>query len=233
MTIADNIKYLQDNIAGILSRLGYNDDVTLVAVTKTHPVSVIESALQCGIEHIGENKVQEARKKIPLLKVPYKAFHFIGHLQSNKINQLLQLNPYLIQSVHSLELAEKLHSALETNNRTQDILIQINSSGETSKNGFSFAEAKDAIWRISSYSTLQIKGLMTIGRLAEAEVSRPLFVRMKSLFEEIKTLNIPKVEMQYLSMGMSDDYVQALEEGSNMLRIGTALFGERNYGENE
>jgi len=233
MNIAENIRYLQDNIAGILSRLGYKDEVTLVAVTKTHPVSVIESALQCGIEHIGENKVQEARKKIPLLKVPYKAFHFIGHLQSNKINQLLQLNPYLIQSVHSLELAEKLHSALETNNRTQDILIQINSSGETSKSGFSFVEAKDAIWRISNYSTLQIKGLMTIGKLAEAEVSRPLFVRMKSLFDEIKTLKIPGVEMQYLSMGMSDDYVQALEEGSNMLRIGTALFGERNYGENE
>jgi len=233
MNIAENIKHLQDNIADILSRLNRKDEITLVAVTKTHPVEIIETALQSGIEHIGENRVQEARRKIPFLKVPYKGFHFIGHLQSNKINQVLELKPFLIQSVHSLELAKKLHLALGRNNRTQDILIQINSSQEFSKNGFSFVEVKNAICQISTYSNLHIKGLMTIGMLAEPEVSRPLFARMKSLFEEITALAIPNVDMQYLSMGMSNDYVQALEEGSNMLRIGTAIFGERSYGVNE
>ena len=233
MNIAENIKHLQDNIADILSRLNRKDEITLVAVTKTHPVEIIETALQSGIEHIGENRVQEARRKIPFLKVPYKGFHFIGHLQSNKINQVLELKPFLIQSVQSLELAKKLHLALGRTNRTQDILIQINSSQEFSKSGFSLAEAKNAICQISTYSNLHIKGLMTIGMLAEPEVSRPLFARMKSLFEEIKALAIPNVDMQYLSMGMSNDYVQALEEGSNMLRIGTAIFGERSYGVNE
>ncbi len=232
MNIAENIKHLQDNIADILSRLNRKDEITLVAVTKTHPVEIIETALQSGIEHIGENRVQEARRKIPFLKVPYKGFHFIGHLQSNKINQVLELKPFLIQSVHSLELAKKLHLALGRTNRTQDILIQINSSEEFSKSGFSFAEVKNAICQIS-ISTLHIKGLMTIGMLAEPELSRPLFARMKSLFEEITALAIPNVDMQYLSMGMSNDYVQALEEGSNMLRIGTAIFGERSYGVNE
>ena len=233
MTIAENIKHLQENIADILSRLNRNDEITLVAVTKTHPVEIIETALQSGIEHIGENRVQEARRKIPFLQAPCKGFHFIGHLQSNKINQLLELKPFLIQSVHSLELAQKLHLALSRINRTQDILIQINSSEEFSKSGFSFAEVKNAICQISTYSTLHIKGLMTIGMLADPELSRPLFAQMKSLFEEIKTLRLPHMEMQYLSMGMSNDYVQALEEGSNMLRIGTAIFGERNYGVNE
>ena len=233
MTIAENIKHLQENIADILSRLNRKDEITLVAVTKTHPVEIIETALQSGIEHIGENRVQEARRKIPFLQAPCKGFHFIGHLQSNKINQLLELKPFLIQSVHSLELAKKLHLALSRINRTQDILIQINSSEEFSKSGFSFAEVKNAICQISTYSTLHIKGLMTIGMLADPELSRPLFAQMKSLFEEIKTLRLPHMEMQYLSMGMSNDYVQALEEGSNMLRIGTAIFGERNYGVNE
>ena len=233
MTIAENIKHLQENIADILSRLNRKDEITLVAVTKTHPVEIIETALQSGIEHIGENRVQEARRKIPFLQAPCKGFHFIGHLQSNKINQLLELKPFLIQSVHSLELAKKLHLALGRINRTQDILIQINSSEEFSKSGFSFAEVKNAICQISTYSTLHIKGLMTIGMLADPELSRPLFAQMKSLFEEIKTLRLPHMEMQYLSMGMSNDYVQALEEGSNMLRIGTAIFGERNYGVNE
>jgi len=233
MTIAENIKHLQENIADILSRLNRKDEITLVAVTKTHPVEIIETALQSGIEHIGENRVQEARRKIPFLQAPCKGFHFIGHLQSNKINQLLELKPFLIQSVHSLELAQKLHLALSRINRTQDILIQINSSEEFSKSGFSFAEVKNAICQISTYSTLHIKGLMTIGMLADPELSRPLFAQMKSLFEEIKTLRLPHMEMQYLSMGMSNDYVQALEEGSNMLRIGTAIFGERNYGVNE
>ncbi len=233
MTIAENIKHLQENIADILSRLNRKDEITLVAVTKTHPVEIIETALQSGIEHIGENRVQEARRKIPFLQAPCKGFHFIGHLQSNKINQLLELKPFLIQSVHSLELAKKLHLALGRINRTQDILIQINSSEEFSKSGFSFAEVKNAICQISTYSTLHIKGLMTIGMLAEPELSRPLFAQMKSLFEEIKTLCLPNMEMQYLSMGMSNDYVQALEEGSNMLRIGTAIFGNRSYGVNE
>ena len=233
MKIAENIKYIQNNIAETISKMGRKDEVTLVAVTKTHPVEVIEIALQLGIEHIGENKVQEARRKIPMLKVPYQGFHFIGHLQSNKINQLLELKPCLIQSIHSLDLAQKLHLALGRTNRSQDILIQINSSSELSKSGFSFEEVKEAIWQIAAYPTLHIKGLMTIGMLAEAEVSRPLFAKMKYLFEEIKELTIPNVEMKYLSMGMSNDYVQALEEGSNMLSIGTGMFGERSYGANE
>ncbi|MEN6445261.1 MAG: YggS family pyridoxal phosphate-dependent enzyme [Candidatus Cloacimonas sp.] len=233
MNIAANILRLQESISETLIRTGRTDEVTLIAVTKTHPVEVMEEALRAGIKHIGENKVQEARKKLPLLTVPYDSFHFIGHLQSNKINQLLDLKPTLIHSVHSLELAKRLHYALGRTNRTQDILIQINSSDEMSKSGFSFSEAAESIIRIAALSTLHIKGLMTIGMLGEKEISRPLFAKMKCLFEELKSLEIPGVEMKYLSMGMSDDYTIALEEGSNLLRIGTAIFGERNYGAGE
>jgi len=199
-------------------------------VTKTHSVDTVDYALSHGIRHIGENKVQEAMRKIPMLSESYDGFHFIGHLQTNKINQLLSLEPTLIHSIDSLHLAEKLHRALGRTNRTQEILIQVNVTGEESKSGVTFENARELIWKIASYSTLYVRGLMTIGKLhPDPEVSRPYFRQLKVLFDEIKK-EYPG-GFDYLSMGMSHDWQIALSEGSNMLRIGSRIFGERHYGD--
>ncbi len=231
-SIAENLARLQENIAQTLHRCGRTaEDVTLVAVTKTHPVETVDEALRLGIRHIGENKVQEALRKIPLLSNPYEGFHFIGHLQSNKINNLLSLKPLLVQSVDSLHIARELNNSLGRKNLNQDILVQVNTTAETSKSGVSLANAEEMIWQIAALPCLRVRGLMTIGLMSiEAEKTRPYFVRLKSLADNIARQNIPGVEIKYLSMGMSDDFEVALEEGSNMLRLGSALFGQRNYG---
>lgn len=231
-SIADNIKRVQDTIGNKLNELGRGtDEVTLVAVTKTHPVEMIEEALRSGISHIGENKVQEALRKIPLLGVPYQGFHYIGHLQSNKINNLLSLKPMLIQSVDSLYIAQKLNRSLGSKNLTQEILIQVNTTAEDSKSGVSFDNALEMVWQIAALPCLRIRGLMTIGLMSiDPERTRPYFKQLRELAEKIGQESIPGVEMKYLSMGMSDDYLVALEEGSNMLRLGSILFGARNYG---
>ncbi|MDY0152505.1 MAG: YggS family pyridoxal phosphate-dependent enzyme [Candidatus Cloacimonas sp.] len=231
MKISENITKIRSQIDGKLKALGREqEDFTLVAVTKTYPVDAIETAISAGIMHIGENKVQEATRKIPLISIPYEGFHFIGHLQSNKINGLLNLKPFLVHSVDSVYIAQLLHKALGRTNRFQDILIQINSSEEESKSGLTFTTALEAIAEISCYSTLCIRGLMTIGKLDKPEVSRPLFRKMKILFDEIKAKELPNVQMDYLSMGMSHDYLIAIEEGANMVRIGSAIFGRRAFG---
>ncbi len=231
-SIEDMIKQTLDKVADKLSRLGRSaSDATVIAVTKTQPVEAVETALQNGIGHIGENKVQEALRKIPMLAVPYQGFHFIGHLQSNKINNLLSLKPLLIQSIDSLYIARELNRSLGHKNLTQDILIQVNTTAEETKTGVSFANAEEMIWQIAALPCLRIKGLMTIGLMSiDPERTRPYFTQLRELSAAITKHQIPGVEMKYLSMGMSDDYLVALEEGSNMLRLGSALFGPRNYG---
>lgn len=229
--IANNIKAIQARITEVLERCGRaREKVTLVAVTKTHSVEAMDFALQHGVGDIGENKVQEAMRKLPMLENRDARFHFIGHLQSNKINQLLSLKPYLIQSIDSLYLAEKLHKALGRTNRSQDILIQVNTTAEEQKSGVNFANAEELLWKIASFSTLRVRGLMTIGKLhPNPEISRPYFRQLKELFD--KTRNELPGAFDILSMGMSHDWEIALEEGANMLRIGSAIFGERYYGE--
>ena len=231
-SIADNIKKIKEQTKAKLISLGRpEDDLTIVAVTKTHPVEVIEEALRNGISHIGENKVQEALRKIPFLTVLYEGFHFIGHLQTNKINNLLKLKPMLIQSIDSLYIAQQLNRSLRRQNLTQDILIQVNTTAETTKSGVNPENAIDIIWQIAALPCLNIKGLMTIGMLSpDPKNTRPYFRKLWKLKEKIEDEKIPEVEMKYISMGMSEDYLVALEEGSNMLRLGTIIFGPRNYG---
>ena len=143
---------------------------------------------------------------------------------------MLSLNPYLIHSIDSVYLAEKLQRALGNRNRTQDILIQVNTTQEEQKSGVNFANARDMFWKIASFSCLRVRGLMTIGKLSvNPETSRPYFSQLKSLFDELRSEGVEG--MDYLSMGMSHDWKIAVEEGSNMIRIGSAIFGERHYGE--
>jgi len=231
-SIADNLNRVREKIEQTLQRCGRTgSEVTLVAVTKTHSVETVDEALSLGIRHIGENKVQEALRKIPMLSQPYDGFHFIGHLQSNKINNLLSLKPVLIQSVDSLHIAQKLNRSLGNKNLTQDILVQVNTTAETSKSGVSLANAEEMLWQIAALPCLRVRGLMTIGLMSiDAERTRPYFRQLRELRDKIGRQNIPGVELDYLSMGMSDDFEVALEEGSNMLRLGSVLFGQRNYG---
>jgi len=231
--IARNVYKIKQQIAGICQACHRNpEEITLIAVTKTHPAEFINEALRSGVSHFGENKVQDSLRKVPMLSCNQDYFHFIGHLQSNKINQLLSIKPRLIHSIDSLHLAEKLNRALGNRNKTQDILIQVNVTDEEQKSGVTFENARDTIWKIAAYPCLRVVGLMTIGKLhPNPEISRPYFKQLKELFDEINAHPENGLTLKYLSMGMSHDWQIAIQEGSNMIRIGSAIFGERHYGD--
>ncbi|KQC03896.1 MAG: hypothetical protein APR54_02225 [Candidatus Cloacimonas sp. SDB] len=204
-------------------------EVQILAVTKTVSVENIDLALKSGISLIGENKVQEAEAKLPLLQEKYREFHFIGHLQSNKINKLLPLKPDLIHSIDSLSTLKKLNHRLQELSRIQDVLLQVNTSGEYSKFGITPEETESFLKQSQEFEHIRIKGLMTIGMFTtDVAVIRKCFRTLYELFHEIKTIDLANSEMKYLSMGMSNDYEIAIEEGANILRIGTAIFGTRN-----
>jgi pyridoxal phosphate enzyme (YggS family) len=229
--IEQKVKSVQGRINAAAERCGRNPaDLLLVAVTKTQSAEIVNEALQSGIRHFGENKVQEAVSKLPLITQPYAGFHFIGHLQSNKVRALLKLEPWLIHSVDSLHLAQSISGELAGTDRIQDILLQVNTSGEQSKSGCEPDELIALAGGISLLPNLSVKGLMTIGRLSDkAEDSRPDFKLLKELAIELKALNVPGIDMQWLSMGMTGDFEIAIEEGANLVRIGSAIFGERHY----
>jgi len=229
--IIENLKKINQRIKDVCIKKGIStDDIILLAVTKTHPVEKIEIALQNGISYIAENKVQDAEKKIPFLINPYKEFHFIGHLQSNKISKLIKLKPALIHSIDKLSTAVKLDDYLSRLGRIQNILIQVNTSGEESKFGIKPGNTINFIREISKLENLKIKGLMTIGMFTDDEkITRNCFRKLKNLFEKIKESEINNVDMKFLSMGMSSDYEIALEEGANIIRLGSIIFGSRNY----
>jgi len=230
-SISKNIDILKQRIRNAALKSGRNpSDIKLVAVTKTHPSNLIDIALKSGIKFIGENRIQEAEDKIPLLKEEFEEFHFIGHLQSNKIPKLMKLNPALIHSIDKFSTAKKLNDFLIQKNKMQNILIQVNTSFEESKFGIEPDIAIGFIKEVSELSNLNIKGLMTIGKFTnDKNEIRKCFRTLKNIFDEIKLRNIRNVEMKYLSMGMTNDFELAIEEGANIVRIGSAIFGERKY----
>lgn len=206
------------------------DEVRLLLATKTVPVNRIKQALAAGCTLIAENKVQELKEKYDDLKeIPY-INHFIGHLQTNKIKDILKYDVSCIQSLDRINLAEKLQQRLEAEDRTIDVLIQINTSGEESKFGIHPEKALELVKQVSELSALKIKGLMTIGLFsAETEKVRTCFRLLKELQQQIISHNIPGVEMNELSMGMSGDLETAVEEGATIVRVGTSIFGQRIY----
>ena len=229
--ILHNLAVINERIKKACEQSGRNiDGVRLLLATKTVSPDRIKIALENGQTLIAENKVQELKEKYEDLKdIPHEN-HFIGHLQTNKIKDLLKYDVTCVQSLDRLELAEKLHQKLLAENRTMDVLIQINTSNEESKFGADPCEAIELIRKISGYSTLKIKGLMTIGLFsAETEKVRACFKILKNLQQVIMHENIPNVEMKELSMGMSGDLETAIEEGATIVRIGTAVFGARSY----
>lgn len=229
--ILHNLTLIHERIKKACEKAGRNtDEVKLLLATKTVSADRIKIALENGQTLIAENKVQELKEKYEDLKNTPHENHFIGHLQTNKIKDILKYGVTCIQSLDRLELAEKLHQKLLAENRTMDVLIQVNTSNEESKFGVDPDEAIELTRKVSHYSTLKIKGLMTIGLFsAETGKVRACFKILKKLQKDIITENIPNVEMKELSMGMSGDLETAIEEGATIVRVGTAVFGTRIY----
>ena len=204
------------------------EDVTLIAVSKTKPVSAIREIMDCGVVDFGENKVQELCGKIEEIEEPLH-WHLIGHLQRNKVKYIVD-KAYLIHSVDSLRLAKEIQKEAEKCNVTCPVLIEINIGGEESKDGIPKEEAIPLIREIAELSRVRVRGLMTIAPpVEEPEEARGYFKEMRTLFEAVKAEQIPGVEMKELSMGMTGDFEVAIEEGATMVRVGTAIFGERQY----
>lgn len=229
--IIHNLNVILKRIENACINAGRNPkEVKLLMATKTVSADRIKIALQTGQTLIAENKVQEVKEKYEDLKnIPHTS-HFIGHLQTNKIKDILKYGVQCVQSVDRLDLAEKLHQKLLAEEREMDILVQVNTSNEESKFGVSPENTLDLVKEISTLSTLKIKGLMTIGLFSsDEERVRTCFQLLKSLQQKITNLNLPNVEMKELSMGMSGDLEIAIQEGATIVRVGTAIFGERIY----
>lgn len=224
----ENYKEITQNIACAAQKSGRSyEDITLLAATKTVDADVINHAIDSGIKVIGENRVQEFLSKYEGYNPVRK--HFIGHLQTNKVKDIID-KVELIHSVDSYRLAEEISKQAVKRGITVDILLEINIGDEQSKSGFSYAEALDAVEKIALFDGIKIKGLMAIPPICEnPQQNRPYFAKMKKLFIDIDDKKIDNSSMDILSMGMSDDYEVAIEEGANMVRLGTALFGRRNY----
>jgi hypothetical protein len=204
------------------------DDIKIIAVTKNVEVERILEAIQGGINAIGENRVQEALIKYPLIEKEIE-WHMIGYLQRNKAKKAVE-HFDLIQSLDRISLAQELDKRGKQQNKIVNVLVQVNVSGEESKSGISPEETVEFIKSLSDYENILIKGLMTIAPYTDdPEETRPYFARMKGLFDEVHKLKGRNIDIEYLSMGMTNDFEVAIEEGSNMIRIGTGIFGERNY----
>jgi len=226
----ENILRVRERIDRAARRAGRRaEEITLVAVTKTVPAQRVTEAIREGLTVLGENRVQEAREKIP--RIPLSAeWHLVGHLQSNKAAAAAELFS-MIHSVDSGSLARRLDRACEAADRRLEVLLQVNVSGEQAKSGLRPDELHAALEEAASCARLRLAGLMTIPPLAEdPEESRPHFARLKGLLEEARgwlPAGPVREAMHHLSMGMTDDFEVAIEEGATLVRVGRAIFGER------
>ena len=204
------------------------ESVTLIAVSKTKPAAMIQELYDAGCRDFGENKVQELVDKYEVLPKDIK-WHMIGHLQRNKVKYIVD-KVSLIHSVDSLRLAEMIEREAEKKNCIVNILIEVNMAKEESKYGVYPEDVEKLLREISSFSHVRVKGLMTVApNVKKSEENREIFTKMKKLSVDIADKNIDNITMSILSMGMSNDYTIAVEEGANMVRVGTSIFGARNY----
>ncbi|MFQ5864431.1 MAG: YggS family pyridoxal phosphate-dependent enzyme [bacterium] len=227
MYVSENLRRVKDRIEKACQRSGRRvEEIQIVAVSKTVDVARINEAIESGIQIIGENRVQEAWRKFQAIGSKVR-WHMVGHLQTNKVKRVLQFVD-MIQSVDSIHLAQEIQRQAEKLSRTVDVLVEVNTSGEATKFGFLPNNTVAAVEEIASFSRLNIEGLMTIGVFSpNPEDVRPCFKLLRNLKDEVMNKEIDRVQMRILSMGMTDDFEVAIEEGSNMVRIGRAIFGER------
>jgi hypothetical protein len=220
---------IRERIAAAATRAGRDPGgIQLMAVSKTVPPERIRDAMDAGITLFGENYVQEAREKIPAIGHTV-SWHMIGHLQTNKVKYVINLFDW-IHSVDRLELARELDKRAGRNNRKLNALMEVNVSGEESKSGVEASLALDLVRQISVLPNLNVRGLMTMPPYSDdPETSRPYFQALRRLRDEINSAAVPNIRMDELSMGMTDDFEVAIEEGATIIRVGRAIFGERSY----
>ena len=230
MSIEKNLAEIKKRIADAAVRSGRSaEDVTLIAVTKTHPVEAINEAIDCGVTDIGENKVQEIMDKYDGVKKGVR-WHLIGHLQTNKVKYIID-KVHMIHSVDSIKLLEEIERQAEKKNVTSiNVLIQVNITGEETKYGISVDELDSVLDYAKTLKRVKVCGLMTILVKLDSEMSNRLHFRdINNKFIDISKNKYDNIDMKFLSMGMSGDFELAIEEGSNMVRVGTAIFGDRDY----
>lgn len=228
--VKENLQEVENRVQEACKRAGRaRDEVLLIAVSKTKPVSMIRELMDAGTKDFGENKVQEMCQKIEEIPEPLN-WHLIGHLQRNKVKYIVD-KACLIHSVDSVRLAEEIQKeAVKKGVGQVPVLIEVNMAQEESKDGISASDTEALVRAIAQMPNIHIKGLMTIAPFVDdPEENRPVFAAMRKLKEDIDALQIPGVEMKELSMGMTNDFEVAIEEGSTMVRVGTAIFGARNY----
>jgi PLP dependent protein len=224
--IAESVSDIRERMTHVAQRCGRRpEDILLIAVTKTVPAEKIQEAVVAGINDLGENRVQEGAEKIPQIQGKI-TWHLVGHLQTNKARKAVALFDW-IQSLDSLQLAEAVGKASRTQGKVIQALVEVNTSGEESKFGFPPQKVVDEIAALGSVEGLNVRGLMTVGKLGTAEEARACFRTLRTLRAEIAKRDYPGISMEHLSMGMTGDFEAAIEEGATMVRIGTAIFGPR------
>ena len=218
MGIKENIEKVKKTIP---------EEVTLLAVSKTKPIEYLEEAYQCGMRDFGENKVQELLKKEEIFHKDVR-WHLIGHLQTNKVKYLVD-KVYLFHSLDSVRLLSELEKVYKKNSKKINTLIEINIGREESKTGIMEEDLNDFIQEVEKCSNVLVKGLMVIIPKGDEESNRKYFKRTKSIFDDLKKKTYKNISMDILSMGMTNDYEIAIQEGSTLVRVGTGIFGERDY----
>lgn len=215
---------VRSRIESARSRSPWHQAVTLVAVTKFHPYEMMEEAVRCGVTDVGENRVQEMEEKFRMGHLPVH-WHLQGHLQKNKVKKAVAMAD-LIQSGDSVALLRDIGRRAEAIGKRQDVLLEFNISGEATKHGFSPADFDEAVAAAGEIPGIRVRGLMCMAPEEEPELTRPVFRRARAMWEDLKPL-FPEGQISILSMGMTNDFEVAVEEGSTMVRVGTAIFGSR------
>ena len=225
--VRENLREVQEKLTAAALRAGRKpEDVLLIAVSKTKPIELMMEAYEAGIRDFGENKVQEILRKAPLMPADVR-WHMIGHLQKNKVRQIIG-TACLIHSVDTVELAEKIEKEAEKQDLDVDILLEVNVAEEETKFGFRLEETEDAVRAIAAFPRVHIRGFMTSAPDTETpEDNRKFFRKLSDLAVDTKSKNLDNVYVSALSMGMTNDYEFAVEEGASMIRVGTAIFGAR------
>jgi len=228
MELQENIAWVQERIAAACDRSGRRaEEVKLVAVSKKVTPEIIRRAYDAGLRDFGENRVQEASEKRTALSDLTVTWHLIGHLQTNKARPARELFHW-VHSIDSLRLAAKLDKAAVCSGDRLQVLLEVNLGGEAAKSGASENEVMELVGQVSQFETLELRGLMTIPPFFEDPTNaRPFFQRLRELSEKVESAHLPNVSMRDLSMGMSHDFEVAIEEGATVVRVGTAIFGER------
>lgn len=226
--IGDNYKNILNKVSELSNKSAFGNEAVLIAVSKTKPVEMLKEAYDAGARDFGENKVQELVSKYDELPSDIR-WHLIGHLQTNKVKYIID-KAYMIHSVDSYKLAKEISKEALKHNLTMNILIEVNVADEDSKFGVSLDECENLVREIAKLPGILVRGLMTVAPFVQnAEENRDVFRKLRELSVDLKSKNIDNTNIDCLSMGMSGDYEVAIDEGATYVRVGTAIFGERNY----